>query len=119
MRTAPYNIVIELPSHTRKNVIKISRQLKKKGGFFSLGEKTFIPHITVYMVDLPRNNERKVLAELKDIMREIKPIACKPVRYRKSGGGYVDILYRQKSADKNYTKKCYCSNKPTTGKRYS
>ena len=98
MNSAPYNIVFELPPRARNNSIKLSKQLQKKGGIFALAETSFVPHITIYLTDFPKKNEKKIIEKLRKIAEETNPIACKPLHYRKVSGGYVEILYHKTKA---------------------
>lgn len=78
-----------------RRAMRTSKQLKKEGGLFALGAKTFVPHLTIYMLDFPKKNERKVTATLRKLAKEARPIRFTSLRYRNSGGGYTDVLYKK------------------------
>jgi 2'-5' RNA ligase len=98
MRKLPYNIVIYPPAKIREKAITISKRLKKEGGLFSLGEKTFIPHLTIYILDLPAKNEKKVGLALKELASTLKPMKLTFLRYRNSNGGYTGAVYKRTKA---------------------
>jgi 2'-5' RNA ligase len=95
MNSAPYNIVLELPPRAKNTPIKLSKQFRKRGGIFTLARASFVPHITIYLTDFPKRNEKKIIAKLRKVTEGTKPILCKPLHYRKVKGGYVDILYHK------------------------
>ncbi len=98
MKILPYNIAIYPPAGIRKKAIAISKQLTDAGGLFSLGEKTFIPHLTIYLLDLPAKNEKKAKKILKELAKELEPTKLTSLRYRNSGGGYTDFVYKRDKA---------------------
>ncbi|MBU6500228.1 MAG: DUF1045 domain-containing protein [Patescibacteria group bacterium] len=98
MKVLPYNIAILPPAAIRRKAIKISAMLRKKGGMFSLGEKKFVPHITIYILDLPAKNEKKAISKLKSLAAKMAPIEFNSLRYRNSGRGYAEILYKKNRA---------------------
>jgi 2'-5' RNA ligase len=95
MKLGAYNIVIDLPAVTRRQAIAISKRLHEKGGFFALGEKIFIPHITIYLTDIPKKNEKKMVAALGRLAKKLAPISCNALHYWNPRSGYVGILYRR------------------------
>ena len=98
MKTGTYNIVFNLPAAARRQAITTSKRLRKKGGVFALGEKIFIPHVSVYLIDIPQKNEKKIVTELKKLAEKSPSIKCTALRYWNLQSGYVGILYRKTKA---------------------
>jgi 2'-5' RNA ligase len=98
MKTSAYNIVINLPKETGRCAIAMSKRLKGMGGVFALGEKTFVPHITSYLLDIPLKNKKKVIVRLRRLAKETRPISCTALRYWRPPSGYVGIAYHKSKA---------------------
>jgi 2'-5' RNA ligase len=95
MKLGAYNIVIDLPASARRQAVAVSKRLHKKGGIFALGEKIFIPHITIYLTDIPKKNEKKVVVALGRLAKKLSPISCNALHYWNPRSGYVGVLYRR------------------------
>ena len=83
------NIAIYPPSEICKKAIKISNNLKNLGGVFTLGDKSFYPHITLYMLELPTKNIDRVKELLAEIASKVKPVAMTMIAMDQGKTGYV------------------------------
>lgn len=93
MEHAPYNIVILPPKEIAERAMLVSKELANVGSFFVLDQKQFLPHITLYMVELPSEHMAMVKDALKHIASELLPLQMEQTVYRHVYDGYVDVAF--------------------------
>ena len=100
----PFNIVILPPKNISQKAISISKKLRVKGGLFTLGNKVYFPHVTLYMAEFPLKNIPKIKSLLQKFVIKIKPFNLNSSDYRQSPGGYVDVAYKKSKKIKDIQK---------------
>jgi len=68
-----YDVVILPPKNVRDHAITLSKKLEKYGTTWSLGEKYFIPHISLYHIPVPPSRFNDFIDELKRIVSGYAP----------------------------------------------
>lgn len=81
LRETRYDIVVYPPAPIRAQALAINKKLVAKGGLFSLGTKTCVPHITVYVA-------RFGAAEMKGVQKTLKDLAARTPAFKASSTGY-------------------------------
>jgi 2'-5' RNA ligase len=95
MQSKPFNIAIIPPKEITNIAILLSKQLKRKSGRFVLGQKKYVPHITLYMTEFPLSNVVRVRKQLRKLSKQNKPLQLSSLGYRQNTDGFVDMRYRK------------------------
>lgn len=90
----PYDVVLIPEFKIADAAIEISENLKHFGTFFTLDNKTFFPHISLYMLQLKETDLQKVLDILDVIATETPTVRGVPKLFG-SHDGYIDVEYEK------------------------
>ena len=80
------NIAIYPPAHIRRGAISLSKKLSELGTDFTLDDKNFYPHITLYMTEFPVDNLPRVKKELRNITQKMHIFSVTPAGIGKVRG---------------------------------
>lgn len=81
LRTQQYDVVLYPPAPIRARAIAINKQLVAKGGLFSLGSKTRVPHITLYVARFGKAEMTGVKETLKRLVTRIPVFQAQATGY--------------------------------------
>lgn len=72
------NVYFKITDPLYSDIIKISKEIKEKyNSSFWLDGDTFLPHLSLYLFALPKNNLPKVLKTAHDLAQEMRPVKIK------------------------------------------
>lgn len=94
----PLLIGIAIPKRLAKEVGKLSSILKKHGGLYTVYDRNYIAHITLYAAEFPVQNMVKVKDALRTVIHCEKALSLQSNIYRQNKFGYVDIAYTNSAA---------------------
>ena len=77
-----------------RRAAQVSRILKRSGGLFTLGRKTYYPHITLYMSEFPVKNLRVIETVLEEIASMTRPFRLTAINYRTHEGS-IDVRFKR------------------------
>ncbi len=96
LREQRYDIVLYPPAFIRARALEVNRKLVKKGGLFSLGTKTRVPHITLYVARFGK-------AEMPGVKKTLQELAARIPAFQTDATGYktddtwVHVRYKKDS----------------------
>jgi len=88
-----YNIVIIPNKTTAQRAIRVSKSLRTPQSYFTLDNKKYFPHITLYMATFNTVHIRLVKRFLGAIAKKTKPFLIKSSHYRTISPGYMDMSF--------------------------
>jgi len=94
-KSGPFNIAICPPPGISARAMELSRLLQGRGGLFTLNKRSRIPHVTLYMAELPLENVRRAASALKDFSSQTSPFEIEFLSYKENKNGYVDVRFRE------------------------
>jgi 2'-5' RNA ligase len=86
------------PRAVAEQAIAMSKKLSEHGGMFTLGNSENIPHVTLYMTDIPTVNLALVIRTLQAREESFEPCLLVSRTYRQKENGFVDIAYETSPA---------------------
>jgi len=93
-----YNIVVIPTPVIARLAIRVSKNLKTTHSYFTLDDKKYFPHITLYMATFNTRHIGQVKRLLGSIAQKTKPFPIYSSHYRTISPGYVDMSFiRSKS----------------------
>lgn len=92
MNSKAYDIVLVPGKRLSNEAIKLSQKLKSYGSYFTLDNKSFFPHVSLYMLQLSGDSLDDVVQILEKIAGECRVIEATANKYHYESE-YVDIEY--------------------------
>ncbi len=92
MQSKPYDVVLLPEAGLNENAIKLSKKLEPLGVRFTLSHETFVPHISLYMLQLNEIGLEKTLDLLGTIASETNTIQMIAHEYHYESE-YLDVEY--------------------------
>ncbi len=89
------NIAIWLPVSIATKAIKISRAIKNRGVLFTLDNKQYYPHITLYMTEFPLKNIPRIEKKLSSVICKFRQFKLTSGDYQQSKNGYIDVSLKR------------------------
>ena len=94
MESKPYDIVLLPEIRITQEASKLSGKLQTLGSYFTLDNKTFFAHISIYMLELSDEGLEKVLTILPQIASQTSIIKSLPKEYHYESD-YIDIEFKK------------------------
>lgn len=94
LREELYDIALYPPAPIRARAIAINKKLVAKGGLFSLGTETRVPHMTLYVARFGRAELAGVKKTLKQLAAEVPTFQTFPTGY-KTKNTWAHMWYRK------------------------
>ncbi len=92
MNSKPYDIVLLPETKLVQNSIELSKKLEKFGTYFTLDNKTYFPHLSLYMLQLNEDGLKKTQDFLSDFSHMTDTVYVNANEYHYEGN-YLDIEY--------------------------
>ncbi len=94
-KSSAFNIALVPSDAVVKRAMRLSRELKKHGGLFTLNQRLYSTHVTLYMAQLPLQNIKEVRRILKNVAANTKSFNLVPMRWNQSKDGYIDVSFKK------------------------
>jgi len=88
------NIEISPTAEISQKAVKISQTFKPRGSLFTLDNKNYFPHITLYMAEFPIKNIKEILKTLEQLTSKTNSFKIKSTKYEQDSDGYIYVDYQ-------------------------
>jgi hypothetical protein len=92
MESKPYDVVLLPEERLMAGAITLSNDLEKLSTYFTLGYETYLPHLSLYMLQLNENGLKKAISLLPIIAKETDAIEAITADYHYESN-YIDVEY--------------------------
>lgn len=96
--TQALNIIILPDEYASCKAVELAAFLEKKFEMdFSLADRHFVPHMTIYQACYPKQNYEKIKSCLSSLVKDVKPFELKLRTYAVLGGSFPSWMIASKS----------------------
>ncbi|MBU6427293.1 DUF3977 family protein [Patescibacteria group bacterium] len=94
LNSKAYDVVLVPETKITNEAIKISHDLEKFGTYFTLDNKTYFPHVSIYMLQIKDSDLDKVFGLLNEVAKGTRTITGTP-RLFGTHNNYIDVEYEK------------------------